>query len=149
MVIRVADNNPHPLLIALGVLFVTLIGVILSNFLFELLGPITVQNDFLTTARLSYLIQALTWFLISLIAYFGTKTILAKGERMGIGIFFVVLWIACTLGVVFGSIIWIILKQQQVLLNETTLFDPFFQYLAITLGPTFAAILAFNNKPEI
>jgi hypothetical protein len=103
--------------------------------------------DFLTPLRVSTLVSAIGWFILSFLVYWGSTRWIETGERMGIlSLFFIVLWLIAGFGLLLSGIIYNLLNDIPVLLDLDPLLDSYFVNLAIALIPTLAAALGVSNK---
>ncbi len=134
------------ILVGLGIFFFTAIGIILGFLTLDLLRPTQPNQGLLAGSRFSSLITAITWLLVSLVAFLGTGKIIKEGERVGLSFTLLVIWIFCTLGVLVGTIAWLLVQGGSLTINFDLLLDNWFAYLAPSLAPTFAAALAISNK---
>ncbi|MHA1941876.1 MAG: hypothetical protein ACXACP_08420 [Candidatus Hodarchaeales archaeon] len=122
-----------------------LVMLISQDALLDVINDIGI--DFLTSLRVSALVSAIGWFILSFLVYWGSTKWLETGEKVGIiSLFFIVLWLIAGFGVLLSSIIYDLLNDIPVTLDLDPLLDAFFIGLTIALIPTLAAALGVSNK---
>lgn len=103
--------------------------------------------DFLDQNRVSDLVIAIGWFILSFLVYWGSTRWLESGERVGVlSLFFIVLWLIAGFGLLLAGIIYNLLNDIQVVLDLDPLLNSYFGELATALIPTLAAALGVSNK---
>ncbi|MDH5401345.1 MAG: hypothetical protein OEZ01_09195 [Candidatus Heimdallarchaeota archaeon] len=90
------------------------------------------------------LINALVWFLISYMTYWGAKKIDDTNSFKLLSLDFFLTWIFCTIGVLVGFIIWSLIQTKTATINIDALTNVFFKYLPYTIGPTATASLGLD-----
>ncbi|MFX1537410.1 MAG: hypothetical protein ACFFDI_24650 [Promethearchaeota archaeon] len=137
-------SNNSRVIVLLGTFFVTAIGYLIAFFVESVLMDILSVNP--SDTRIHNLLLGLTFFSIAVIVYFGIQYFVDYEEEFGINIFFFVLWIVCTLGLVIGWLVWSLLTQDVIQINLDNMIDNFFFSLTLALIPALAATLAISTR---
>ncbi len=139
-------NDNSLILVGLGIFLFTMIGVIVGFFFIDILKPTQPTEGLLAGQRFSSVISALIWLLVCVVTFFGTGKIIKEGERIGLSLTLLVIWIFCTAGVLVGTLAWLLYQGGSLTIDLDLLLDSWFSYLASSLAPTFSAALAISNK---
>ncbi len=139
-------NENSLILVGLGIFFFTALGILLGSFLIDVLRPTQPTEGLLAGDRFNSLINAFIWLLVSVVAFFGTGKIVKEGEKIGLSLTLLVIWVYCTIGVLIGTLLWLLIQGGSLTIDFDLLLDNWFSYLAPSLAPTFAAALAISNK---
>lgn len=127
-----------------------IVALIISDILVENL--LKLEIDFLTEDRINRLVFAIGWFIIVFLTYWGSTRWLEEGEKVGIlSLFFVILWLVCSLAVIIGYIVWSLMQGNSEVITldpaiPGNLVDKYFEGLFWALSPTVAALLGVSNK---
>jgi hypothetical protein len=125
----------------------------ISDLLSDILAPV-IPIDLvlfeLTAIRIAAIVAALAWFLVCFFTYFGSTRWIEEGEKVGIlSLFFFILWIVTSFGVVIAFIVNNLLQEIPTVITLEILLDSFFYGLILALAPTLSALLGISNKSRV
>lgn len=133
--------------ICIGSFFVTAIAYLIALIMDDKLSSWDALSEILSPIRLSGLLFGITFFILALILYILSGNFVQYEEHIGLGLFFIILWIICSFGLVFGDLIWILVDSgSSITITLDIILDAFFILLALGLIPTLAVSLSVSNK---
>ncbi len=123
-----------------GVVFlVSIIGALLARFLQTIIE--IKENSNLTQVDVNNLIEALLWLVITSVVYFGAKKVVET--RFSIfSLDYFLAWIVCSLGVVVGFIVYVLIDRGSATLNGKDIISESIRILPLALGPAGAVAIA-------
>ena len=123
-----------------GVVFlVSIIGALLARFLQTVIEIKESSN--LTRADVNNLIEAVLWLVITAIVYFGARKV-AEARFSIFSLDYFLAWVVCSLGVVIGFIVYIIIDKGSATLNGKDIISEAIRILPLALGPAGAVAVA-------
>jgi len=143
MVKNMASNSR--LVIATGAFFITAVGYLLSLFIIDMLSDWELLTD-LIGPELNNLLTAISFFVLIIIISIFSSNFAEYDEKIGIGFFFLILWFVCTLGLVFGGLIYQLFATSGLTINSDMIINLFYGVLTLGLIPALATVLAIQNK---
>lgn len=135
------------LVIIIGSFFVTAIGYLIALITHDMLSNWDALEDLLSATRLSGLLFGLLFFVLALVLYILSSNFVQYEENIGLGLFFIILWIICSFGLVVGGLLWtMISSSSSIVISLDDILDSFFVLLALALIPTLSVSLSLSNK---
>ena len=137
------------------------LGVYVGTFVFVIIGYLVMQLvsdilsdiftdlaiDFLTPSRIVLIVAAIGWFLVCFLTYWGSTFWLEEGGKAGIiSLFFLIVWLFASLGILIAIYIWFMIQGSTVTLDLDNIINTFFVAMPLALAPSIAAILGVSNK---
>ena len=148
VMLKMAENSKFPFYI--GSFVFVIVGYLVSLFVEGILGdvlPTTTILEVFTPIRIALFFNALVWFVVLFLVFWGSTMFIDYGEKNGLlSLTFFITWICVAFGMVIAVIIHSLLATSSVTLNLDLLIDAFFGVLLLSLGPTIAALLGLSNK---
>ena len=132
-----------------GTFIFVIVGYLVMQIVSDLLSDIftDLNIDLFTPARIGLIVLAIGWFLVCFLTYWGSTRFLEEGEKAGLlSLFFFIVWLFASLGILIGINIHFIVQGGVLTLNLDILLDQFFVAMPLALAPTIAAILGVSNK---
>ena len=135
-------------IIILGSFFVTAIGYLIALITHDMLSEWDALEGLLTPIRLSDLLIGLLFFVLALVLYILSSNFVQYEENIGLGLFFIILWIICSFGLVTGDLVWDMIQStsSSITITVDLILDSFFDLLALALIPTLSVSLSLSNK---
>ena len=133
----------------IGTFVFVIIGYLVMQFVSDILADIftDLAIDFLTPLRIVLMVQALGWFLVCWLTYFGSTFWLEEGGKAGlISLFFFIVWFFASLGILIAIYLWLMIQGSTLTLDLDNIINTFFIAMPLALAPSISAVLGVSNK---
>ncbi|MHA2091078.1 MAG: hypothetical protein ACW98K_09485 [Candidatus Kariarchaeaceae archaeon] len=130
-------------LIVYIIAFVTsAIGLLLA---FIIDDNIDVEVGGLTALEMERLILGLIWFIVCLVVYFGSAQLDNEKWFKVLTPSFIITWAFVSAGTILGWVLFLLYQDSSVTIDGDDIRFAFFDFLAVSLGPTAAASLGLRD----